>query len=783
MEPAQRKIPTLNTSSPVLTPRPFAAIRQAEPTQPCRPSPCGPNSQCRELNGQAVCSCLELHIGLPPNCRPECVLSTECPTDKACISQRCQDPCPGTCGLNAECRVRNHSPLCQCRQGFTGDSFTRCYALPRKTWSPLDAKEDPVNCYKPILAPPPVIERVERDPCQPSPCGLNSQCRNVQGVPSCSCLPEFLGAPPNCRPECTISAECSSNLACIREKCIDPCPGSCGYAAECNVVNHTPICVCPAGFTGDPFASCRPAPPEPVQSKKECPQNEFFSNGVTPPLIGEYVDPCNPSPCGPNAQCNGGVCTCLAEFHGDPYSGCRPECVLNSDCPRDKACLRSKCVNPCPGTCGENAICDVINHIPMCRCPDGTAGSAFIRCSPVQSTSFPDSSPKNPIPNPPLVSVVTNPCRPSPCGPNSQCREVNQQAVCSCLPSFIGAPPSCRPECTSNAECAPTQACLNQRCGDPCPGTCGVGAKCAVVSHSPFCTCPERFTGNPFVRCQPQSKDTDLAPRELDLVEPYLSPVEPIRDVVPTDPCRPSPCGPYAQCRPVGEAPACSCLETYIGRPPNCRPECVTSSDCISQLACVNQKCVDPCLGRCGLNAECRVVSHAVQCICQQGFTGDPFVQCSPEIVRDIEVRTPCSPSPCGTNAVCRDRNGVGSCQCLPEYFGDPYQGCRPECMLDSDCPSNRACQQLRCQDPCPGTCGLNANCQVVNHLPTCNCLAGYVGDPYRQCTRQPERKELPALISFHSLMSLPCLSAPNGVRESLPAHALRSQLSVSRLE
>lgn len=611
------------------------------------------------------------------------------------------------------------------------------------------------------LAPPPVIERVERDPCLPSPCGLNSQCRNVQGVPSCTCLPDFLGAPPNCRPECTISAECPSNLACIRERCIDPCPGSCGYAAECSVVNHTPICVCPAGFTGDPFSSCRPAPPpEPTQSKKlEKYPNMLLQLNQTTQLIGEYVDPCNPSPCGPNAQCNAGICTCLAEFHGDPYSGCRPECVLNSDCPRDKACHSSKCVNPCPGTCGENAICDVINHIPMCRCPERTAGSAFIRCSPVQSTSMWLPSSKARLTLAPIVTV-SNPCRPSPCGPNSQCREVNQQAVCSCLPSFIGAPPSCRPECTSNSECAPTQACLNQRCGDPCPGTCGVGANCAVVSHSPFCTCPERFTGNPFIRCQPQSKTT-MPEKESSLQElPF--PVEPpVRDVAPVDPCRPSPCGPYSQCRPVGEAPACSCVETYIGRPPNCRPECVTSSDCSSQLACVNQKCVDPCPGRCGLNAECFVVSHAVQCICQQGFNGDPFVQCKPEIAYENEIRTPCSPSPCGPNAVCRDRNGVGSCQCLPQYFGDPYEGCRPECMLDSDCPSNRACQQLRCQDPCPGTCGLNANCQVVNHLPTCTCLTGYVGDPYRQCNRLPERKPELTTNTF-PLLKPPILAPQN---------------------
>lgn len=117
------------------------AIRQEPPTNPCQPSPCGPNSQCRELNGQAVCSCLERYIGVPPNCRPECVLSTECPYDKACINQRCQDPCPGTCGTNAECRVRNHSPLCQCRNGFTGDAFTRCYPIPRKRLSNLLPEE------------------------------------------------------------------------------------------------------------------------------------------------------------------------------------------------------------------------------------------------------------------------------------------------------------------------------------------------------------------------------------------------------------------------------------------------------------------------------------------------------------------------------------------------------------------------------------------------------------------------------------------------------------------
>jgi hypothetical protein len=37
-------------------------------------------------------------------------------------------------------------------------------------------------------------------------------------------------------------------------------------------------------------------------------------------------------------------------------------------------------MDPCPGTCGQNALCDVYNHIPMCRCPQGMNGNAFIEC-------------------------------------------------------------------------------------------------------------------------------------------------------------------------------------------------------------------------------------------------------------------------------------------------------------------------------------------------------------------------------------------------------------------
>jgi hypothetical protein len=44
----------------------------------------------------------------------------------------------------------------------------------------------------------------------------------------------------------------------------------------------------------------------------------------------------------------------------------------------------------------------------------------------------------------------------------------------------------------------------------------------------------------------------------------------------------------------------------------------------------------------------------------------------------------------------------------------------------------------LKCIDPCVGTCGINAKCQVVNHIATCTCRNGHRGDPFSQCTPIP---------------------------------------------
>lgn len=119
-----------------------------------------------------------------------------------------------------------------------------------------------------------------------------------------------------------------------------------------------------------------------------------------------------------------------------------------------------------------------------------------------------------------------------------------------------------------------------------------------------------------------------------------------------------------------------------------------------------------------------------------------------------LDIRKPCEPSPCGLNAICRENNGVGSCTCLPDYLGDPYEECRPECTQNSDCPTSMTCMALKCRDPCPGTCGVNAQCQSVNHLPICTCMPGYTGNPFTYCSLIVEARKTLILLLVHFYLS-----------------------------
>lgn len=357
--------------------------------------------------------------------------------------------------------------------------------------------------------------------------------------------------------------------------------------------------------------------------------------------------------------------------------------------------MNNKCVNPCTGVCGYEAQCQPVNHAPICFCPPNYSGDPFVACFPSVPPTYPMVKPENP-------------CDPSPCGPNSRCIiSKNGYATCTCLPTFRGTPPACQPECIVNSECPQNRACMNRKCVDPCPGTCGYEAYCTIINHNPICTCPIGTQGDPLLSCLPIGPPTTL------------------------EPCSPSPCGPNSICQVKENRPVCSCVSKYIGSPPNCRPECVTNGECPVNKACVQERCIDPCINGCGQNAACNVINHQAFCSCRKGYEGDAFVACFKQ-TGPVDV---CNPSPCGQNTQCTVVNGKAVCKCIPPYIGNPYSGgCKPECTIDAECPSNEACLAQYCRNPCEGLCGVNTVCRVVNHVPICNCIKNFVGNPYVSC-------------------------------------------------
>lgn len=242
------------------------------PESICSTTTCGTNAICNEHTGVGSCSCMQDYFGDPYiGCRPECLQSFDCPCNFACINAKCVDPCENSCGMNAECSVVNHSPMCFCAPGFTGNALVGCHPVPDNCKAIVSLSITCIlyflccaqamfiweligfYCCCPCKA---YLPLPKDNPCRPSPCGLYSDCREIQNHPVCSCLPGYLGAPPDCHPECTIDDHCPFDRACINQKCVDPCPGICGLFAMCRAVNHNPICSCLPGYNGDPFVRC-----------------------------------------------------------------------------------------------------------------------------------------------------------------------------------------------------------------------------------------------------------------------------------------------------------------------------------------------------------------------------------------------------------------------------------------------------------------------------------------------------------------------------------------------
>lgn len=108
----------------------------------------------------------------------------------------------------------------------------------------------------------------------------------------------------------------------------------------------------------------------------------------------------------------------------------------------------------------------------------------------------------------------------------------------------------------------------------------------------------------------------------------------------------------------------------------------------------------------------------------------------------------------CASNAICSAQDHTAQCTC-PDYLsdGNPYSYCYkntiqqlPECTLDGDCPSQMACIDESCSNPCIKLtpCAPSAKCKVLDSLPVrtmvCECLDG-VPDTRGECRKLPSLK------------------------------------------
>lgn len=239
------------------------------------------------------------------------------------------------------------------------------------------------------------------------------------------------------------------------------------------------------------------------------------------------------------------------------------------------------------------------------------------------------------------------------------------------------------------------------------------------------------------------------------------------------DPCElRGACGLNALCRTVLHRPRCSCPACHIGaantecRPdPNClstqpRPsttQCTRNTHCSLNQACNPSlgECYDPCANpsfKCRGNKRCEVSHHRPTCVCKGGFVVNERgeIACAPEISEcsrndqcpsnraciENVCQNPCTAlkqSPCPPEKGCDVLNHKPVCICL--------KNCNPSlsiCLRDNGCPAHQACRAFRCEDPCAtASCPENTPCYVEDHKPICKfCPPGFKSDSKYGCLK-----------------------------------------------
>lgn len=742
----------------------------------CSVERCGINAQCISQSHRGICKCPEEYIGDPRiectleprgpvEVRPECERDTDCRSDQICSNQRCVNPCRVTdaCGRGATCYPANYQANCQCLPGHSGNPKIACYP-PSDTNKQCSSNSE---CAQTEAC----INYYCVSPCN---CGTHATCIIKNHYPICTCEPGYSGNPQlGCfKLECTSDDECSTDKRCVNSKCIhacaveDPCP----ISAECFGQNHRSKCRCPIGLEGNPLQKCERVE---CHSDYECPSSLACINQR---CLSPCTDVPNP-PCARNAICyvsnHLAQCRCPEELPlGNPLAYCekapppkaKEECIFDLDCPSKLACINNKCVEPCAiiQPCSSSARCSVIDSIPVrtmvCECPELMVPDLQGECRRIVFDTPPQCTSDSECPsNEACINrLCRNPCN---CGSHATCNVENHRAVCSCESGYEGNPNiACRPiGCRTDSECDSGKACVNANCVNPClvNDPCGINAECYTYQRRAECRCISGYRGDPFTACHVIGcRSNGDCPSDKQCTNAQC-----------VNPCLyDNPCSPRAECQASNHLAVCKCPIGFTGNPYiDCvrepQPECEYDTDCPSRLACINQKCGDPCLAfePCQKPAYCEVVPSSpvrtMVCICPEGYVSSGPATCKPTVpitpvgcISDSDCasdracinsicRNPCN---CGSNSECRIKDHKPVCSCAQGYEGNPEIECvRIGCRSDDECSPTHSCINRQCVPACSpdgANCGQRAECYGIAHRAICECPPGLTGNPKIAC-------------------------------------------------